>query len=275
MKVYISFDMEGVAGIVDWDQCRPSGAGYAAGCRLLLDEVNAAVDGAIAGGATEIVCNDAHGLMNNLPAAELHGGATYIAGRHKPLYMMEGMDSSVGAVLFVGYHGSISGDSAILSHTYNPTVISRVTLNGVEVGESGINSLVALAYGAPVVLVTGDRQTAIEMEPWAPKAEAVVVKESITRFSAQNLHPERAREMIAAAARSAVERAADIPVPAVALPLRLEVDLQTADMADVASWIKGVDRSGTRQVSISGSDPLAAYRSFVGLTYITRVAEGR
>jgi D-amino peptidase len=115
----------------------------------------------------------------------------------------------------------------------------------------------------------------MEMEPWAPKAEAVVVKESITRFSARNLHPEQAREHIAAAAKAAIERTAGIPVPAVALPLRLEIDLQTADMAEVASWIKGVERSGTRQVAITGSDPLDAYRSFVGLTYITRVAEGR
>jgi D-amino peptidase len=145
----------------------------------------------------------------------------------------------------------------------------------VEVGESGINSLVALAYDSPIVLVTGDRQTAAEIEPWAPKAEAVVVKESITRFSARSLHPERARQLIEAGARSGMERAADVPAPAVALPLRLEVDLQTADMAEVATWIKGVERSGTRQVAISSSDPLAAYRSFVGLTYITRVAEGR
>lgn len=275
MKLYISFDMEGVAGIVDWDQCRPGGHRYEAGCRLLLGEVNAAIDGALAGGADEIVCNDAHGLMNNLPIDELHGHATYVAGRHKPLYMMQGMDDSVDAVAFVGYHGSISGDSAVLSHTYNPSVISRVTLNGIEVGESGINSLVALACHAPIVLVTGDRQTASELEPIAPKAESVVVKDSLTRFAAANLHPERARAEIAAAAQLAVERAADAPLPAVALPLHLAIDFQTADMAEVATWVKGVDRTGIRQVAIEAADPLAAYRSFVSITYITRVAEGR
>ena len=110
MKVFISFDMEGVAGIVDWSQCRPPGQPYEEGRALLLGEVNAAIDGALAGGATEIVCNDSHGTMNNLNPAELHGRARYVAGRHKPLYMMEGMDASVDAVFFVGYHGSISGE---------------------------------------------------------------------------------------------------------------------------------------------------------------------
>jgi D-amino peptidase len=117
--------------------------------------VNAAIDGALAGGATEIVCNDSHGTMNNLDPELLHGRTAYVAGRHKPLYMMEGMDPSVDAVFFVGYHGSISGGSSVLSHTYNPSVISKVSLNSAECGESGINALVALACGAPVALITG------------------------------------------------------------------------------------------------------------------------
>jgi D-amino peptidase len=275
VKVFISFDMEGVAGIVDWSQCTPPGQPYEEGRALLLGEVNAAIDGALAGGATEIVCNDSHGRMNNLNPAELHGRATYIAGRHKPLYMMEGMDPSVDAVFFVGYHGSISGASSVLSHTYNPAVISKAELNGVECGESGINGLVALGCRAPVVLITGDQQTITEGDPFFSDAERVVVKESITRFSAAQLHPLDAREKIAAAAEAAVRRAVAIPVPDIALPARLDVHVQTADMAEVASWVKGVERTGTRTVLIEGDDPLAVFRSFVGITYITRVAEGR
>ena len=275
MKIFISFDMEGVAGIVDWSQCRAPGQPYEEGRALLLGEVNAAIDGALAGGATEIVCNDSHGTMNNLNPAELHGRATYVAGRHKPLYMMEGMDSSVDAVFFVGYHGSISGASSVLSHTYNPSVVSKAELNGVECGESGINGLVALGCQAPVALISGDQQTITEGDPFFSDAERVVVKESITRFSAAQLHPLDAREKIAAAAEAAVRRAAAIPAPDIGLPARLDVDVQTADMAEVASWVKGVERTGTRVVRIEGDDPLAVYRSFVGITYITRVAEGR
>jgi D-amino peptidase len=275
MKIFISFDMEGVAGIVDWSQCTAPGQAYEEGRALLLGEVNAAIDGAIAGGATEIVCNDSHGKMNNLNPADLHGRAAYVAGRHKPLYMMEGMDDSVDAVFFVGYHGSISGKSSVLSHTYNPAVVSKAELNGVECGESGINALVALGCRAPVALITGDQHTITEGDPFFKEAERVVVKDSITRFSASQLHPLVAREKIAAAAQAAVRRIAAIPVPGIALPARLDVHVQTADMAEVACWVKGVERTGTRTVRIEGDDPLAVFRSFVGVTYITRVAEGR
>jgi D-amino peptidase len=275
VKLFISFDMEGVAGIVDWAQCRPPGQAYEEGRALLLGEVNAAIDGALAAGVTEIVCNDSHGAMNNLNPADLHGRAAYIAGRHKPRYMMEGLDDSFDAVFFVGYHGSISGEPSVLSHTYNPSVISRVLLNGVECGESGINALVALGHGVPVALITGDEVTIAEAEPFFKQVEQVVVKGSITRFAAAQVHPEEAREMIYAGAEAAVRRLGSVPLPDVELPARLDVELQTADMADVASWVKGVEQSGTRSVRIMGEDPLEVYRSFVGLTYITRVSEGR
>jgi D-amino peptidase len=275
VKVFISFDMEGVAGIVDWAQCRAPGQPYEEGRRLLLGEVNAAIDGAHMAGATEFVCNDSHGTMNNVDPEQLHGRAVYVAGRHKPLYMMEGMDETVDAVFFVGYHGSISGASSVLSHTYNPSVISRVLLNGTECGESGINALVALAYHVPVVLISGDQQTITEGDPFFKETERVVVKESITRFAASQAHPLDARDKISEAAMRAVQRASSIPVPDIGLPARLDVEMQTADMAMVASWVKGAERTGTRSVAIEGSDPLAVYRSFVALTYITRVAEGR
>ena len=274
MKVFISFDMEGVAGIVDWSQCRGPGPAYEEGRRLLLGEVNAAIDGALAAGATEIICNDSHGTMNNLDPAALDGQASYVSGRHKPLYMMQGLDATADVVFMVGYHGSISGESSVLSHTYNPSVISHVELNGVRVGESGINALAALGCQVPVGLITGDQHTAAEADPFLPDAERVVVKESFTRFGAANLPPEVARTMIADGARRAVERAAAGP-PAIALPATLEVQLQTADMAEVASWVRGAERTGVRAVSIRGDDPVAMFRSFVAVTYITRVAEGR
>ncbi len=276
MKVFISFDMEGVAGIVDWSQCRAPGQPYEEGRRLLLGEVNAAIDGAIAGGATEIVCNDSHGTMNNLDPEALHGRATYVAGRHKPMYMMQGLDATADAAFMIGYHGSVSGESSVLSHTYNPQVISHVELNGRLVGESGINAFVALAHGVPIALISGDSQTIAEAEPFlCGDAERVRVKESFTRFGAESLHPEVARAMIADAARRATERVPSMKPPVIDLPAALDVHMQTADMAEVASWVKGAERTGTRKVSIQSDDPLAIFRSFVALTYITRISEGR
>jgi D-amino peptidase len=275
VKVFISFDMEGVAGIVDWSQCRAGSPGYEEGRQLLLGEVNAAIDGAIAGGATEIICNDSHGTMFNVDPAALHGKAVYVSGRHKPMYMMQGLDASAGAVFLVGYHGSISGESSVLSHTYNPQVISHAELNGHRVGESGINALVALAHGVPVALITGDQHTMAEADPFLAEAERVEVKESFTRFGAVNLHPETAHALIREGARRAVERARTMAPPAIELPASLDVHMQTADMAELAGWVRGVDRSDVRAVRIAGDDPLAMYRAFVGITYITRVAEGR
>ena len=282
MKVFISCDMEGVAGIVDWGQCRPDGgAAYERGCRLMHGEVNAAIAGALNGGADEIVVNDSHGAMANLDPEELHGSATYISGRHKPGYMMQGLDSSFDAVFLVGYHGSISGESSVLSHTYNPEVISGVRLGGTYVGESGINALVAHAHRVPIALVSGDAVTIDETRPFAPDHVAVPVKQSITRFAAHHVHPLDARTRITRAAEEALDgvRRGAIQPPRLPEDLALDVELQTADMAAVASWVKGVERSGARTVRVVGEGPdpdgLAIYDAFVALTYITRQAGGR
>jgi D-amino peptidase len=282
VKVFISCDMEGVAGIVDWDQCRPGGGvAYERGCLLMLAEVNAAVRGARAGGADEVVVNDAHGAMANLDPELLEPPTTYISGRHKPGYMMQGLDASFDATFFVGYHGSISGEPSVLSHTYNPEVISRVRLGGEDVGESGINALVASAYQVPIALVTGDSVTTSQAQAFAPDHVGVCVKESLTRFAAHHVHPQQAREQIHHGATRAVESVTSGAIAPPRLPddVTLEVELQTADMAAVAAWVKGVERSGMRTVRVTGhgAEPsaLAVHDAFVALTYITRQAGGR
>ncbi len=165
----------------------------------------------------------------------------------------------------------------MLSHTYNPEVIAAARLSGREVGESGLNALVSLAYGVPIAFISGDSVTLAEASWFAQDCVGVVTKESVTRFAAHHLHPEEARERIRAGAQRAVERvrAGQVGVPRIDAPYQLDVDLQTSDMAEVASWVKGVERNGERTVTISGQDPRAVYRSFVALTYITRQAGGR
>jgi D-amino peptidase len=271
MRVFISSDMEGTAGIVDWAQCRGPGAEYETGRRLLLDEVNAAIEGATDGGATEVVVNDSHGAMANLSPGGLAGAARYLSGRHKPLYMMQGLDGTFGAALFVSYHGSM-GSNGVLSHTYNPRAISAVRLNSTTVGEAGINALVARAHGVPIALVTGDQVTIEETAAVLPQTVGVVVKEAVTRFSALSLHPTAACLGIRAAAQTAIERvmAGEIGPPPIELPVRLEVDWLTADMAEMATWIGGVERTAGRSVEIKGDDPLAVYQRFVATIAITR-----
>ncbi len=272
MKVFVSSDMEGTAGVVDWDQCVGDGPEAAAGRRLLLAEVNAAIEGALAGGATEIVVNDSHATMRNLPPAELAGGASYISGSHKPLYMMQGLDDSFDAVLFVSYHGSI-GAPAGLSHTYNPRAVMEARLDGSVTGEAGINALVAAHYGVPVVLVTGDRCACEETAALIPGVHCAVVKEHVSRLAAHSLHPTQACALIRETAQKAVAGAAAAQPPLLAAAT-LEISVRTTDIAEAAAWVRGVERIGARELRFTGADPLAVYQSFCAAILLTRtVAE--
>ncbi|SDC96832.1 D-amino peptidase [Geodermatophilus telluris] len=270
MKVYLSSDMEGTAGVVDWGQCRGPGAEYEHYRRLLQDEVNAAIAGAQEAGATEFLVNDAHSSMQNLRPAELLGNARYLSGRHKPLYMMEGLDASFDAVFLVSYHGSVAGEPSTLSHTYDPRTVARVRLNGVEVGEAGINALVALGHGVPVVLVTGDEVTAEETRRVCPDVAAVVVKRSVTRFAAESLHPAEACARIREGAAAAVRGLGTARPPRIELPATLEVGFRTADLAELATRVVGVRRTGTLEVSMTDADPVELYRTFVTVVLLAR-----
>src|SRR3954452_24289224 len=267
MNVYVSADMEGVAGVVDWEQCRPGGAGYDVGCRLLLGEVNAAIDGAVAAGASSVTVTDAHGLMANLPPEALGGQASYRSGRNEPDYMMAGLDASYDAVLFIGYHGSMPAAS-VLSHTYNPHVVGDARIGGVRAGESGINALAASGHGVPIAVVTGDQHVGAEAEPFCPGISAIEVKRSLSRESAEALHADVARERIRAGVTTALGLLGDLAPPTVRGDL--EVDVLTTDMAALGARVRGVERTGERTLTIATSDPLDAYRSFTALIAITR-----
>ncbi|MCP9486286.1 MAG: M55 family metallopeptidase [Gaiellaceae bacterium MAG52_C11] len=275
MKIFLSSDIEGAAGVVDPQQAIGAGPEYELGRQLLLGEVNAAIDGALAGGATKVVVNDSHWTMQNLRPAELAGRASYVSGRCKPLFMMEGLDKSFDAAFLVAYHGSIGAERAILAHTYDPFAVHEVALNGTVVGESAINALVALHYAVPVALVTGDEATADEARAFMPGIECVVVKRSISRFAAESLHPEAAREEIRAGAKRALARLPTLSPPAIELPARLDVTFLTADMAGSAIAIRGVERTGARAVAIEDDDALRLYRAFVATLVIVRASSER
>ena len=270
MKVYISTDFEGVAGIVDWDQIMVGSHDYDMGRRLLLGELNAAIDGAAAAGATEFVVNDSHSVMRNLDPELLHGHASLLSGKHKPMYMMEGLDSTFDAIFFLGYHGSIGASHAVLSHTYNPRAIWEVRINGVVVGESAINALVAAHYDVPIVLVTGDQVTVDEAEAINPAPLGVAVKRSCSRYAAESIHPELARQKIRDAALRAIRQRLSAPV--FDTPVRLETTFLTADMAEMATWLHGVELVADipRTVTVTSSDTLAVFRTFVTMVMLTR-----
>jgi D-amino peptidase len=187
--------------------------------------------------------------------------------------MMQGLDESFDAVFYVAYHGSISGESSTLSHSYNPAVVSHVELNGVRVGESGINALVALAHGVPVALVTGDRQTCEESEKFMPGAERVQVKESITRFSAANLHPEVARQRIREGAKRAIERLGERRRRQSRCPRAWTSRSRTPTWRDLHGRADRAHRNAIR--GDRGRRSARDVPLFVAMSYLTRQVEGR
>ncbi|HLZ63487.1 MAG TPA: M55 family metallopeptidase [Ktedonosporobacter sp.] len=270
MKLFLSTDFEGTSGIVAWEQIIEGNAEYEQGRRLLTNEVNAVITGAMEGGATEFVVNDAHHAMRNLHPQDLAGHATLITGRHKPLYMMEGLDASFDGICFVSYHGSIGAEHTVLSHTYNPGAIWEVRINGEVVGESGINALVAAHYGVPIIFVSGDAVTAQEAQTIAPNAEKVVVKQSIGRFAAAHIHPDVACGLLRAGATHAVRTIQTMHAPRFTLPVALEITFLVADMAEMALWVRGVERVAARTVKVVGENLLDLYRTFVTIVTLTR-----
>ena len=272
MKIYISTDFEGVAGIVDWDQIMVGSHDYDLGRRLLLGELNAAIDGAGEAGATEFVVNDSHSSMRNLEPDLLHGRAALLTGKHKPMYMMEGLDSSFDAIFFLGYHGSIGASQAVLSHSYNPRAIWEARINGEVVGETAINALVAAHYHVPIALVTGDQVTSAEAEGLRPAPHTVTVKRSISRYAAESLHPDIARERIREGARTALLAARPASAPAFPTPTTLELTFLTADMAEMAAWLHGVEvvSGQPRTIRYISDQPLELFRTFVTMVMLTR-----
>jgi D-amino peptidase len=268
VRVYISVDLEGVAGISDWEQCLAGGDDYALGRDLALGEVNAAIDGAVEAGATHVLVNDSHSSMRNLPPGELAGHASYLSGRFKPHYMMEGLDSSYDVAVFLGYHAAMP-TPGILSHTYNPRAIADVTLNGTVTGEAGINALAAMHHGVPIAVITGDQYVGPEAAPFCPGIQAIEVKRSVSRYAAEHLHPDLARQRIRGGVLAALSDGSAGP-PALHLPAVLEIRLMSPDMAEQATWLRGVERVGSTLVRCEDDVPLRLFRTFMTLVFLTR-----
>jgi D-amino peptidase len=260
MKVLISVDMEGISGVVSGDHTSSKHKEYGRFRRLMTAEANAAIEGALAGGAAQIVVNDSHGGMTNILIEELNPAATLISGSPKPFSMMQGIGPDVDAVFFVGYHGASGTGAAVLEHTWSGSVV-ETRLNGQVVGETGLNAALAGAYGVPVVLVTGDDAVAEEARALlGAKVETVAVKEGLGRTAAQCLHPEVARQHI----REAAERALELNVSpfVVPPPITVRIAFQRATHVDMAELVPGSRRVDGRTLEWTGEDMPSVYKAF-------------
>lgn len=264
MRVYISVDMEGVAGVVHEDQTDPTDPRHAGEYnrfrRLMTSEANAAVEGALAAGAGSVLVNDSHWLMRNLLAEDLHPAAELLSGGPKLHSMVEGLDDGFDAAMFVGYHARAGTAHAIIDHTYTDRV-HEARLNGKPVGELGINAALAGTYGVPVVLVSGDQALAAEArELLGGTVETVVVKQAVGRFAASSVHPSEACRRIREGAAAALQRRHQpFRLPA---PITLEVEFELAQMADMAELVPGSVRTGGRSVQYRDEDYREVFRAW-------------
>ena len=265
MKLYISSDMEGVAGVCAWEQvdARKPHPEYAIYRRYYTQEVASAIDGARAGGATDVLVNDSHGPMRNLLLEELPHDVRVIFGNRKPLSMVQNADPSFSGAFFVGYHGGAGDADAVLCHTYTPSVIYEVALNGVRCSEATINAGLLGFYGIPLLLVTGDRTTVESVQEQMPWVRGVVVKESIGNFATSTMTPAAAQRAIRDASCEAVANAASAKPYRFDSPLQLEITLVKTEQADLVEMIPGFSRTGGRSVRFEHVDFPTVFRAFV------------
>jgi D-amino peptidase len=238
MKVLISADIEGIAGVFHPEQTRAGNGEYEAARRWMTLEANAAIEGAFAGGATQVWVNDSHGGFRNLLPDLLDARAQVVLGKPRTLGMMAGLEYGASVVFMIGYH-AMSQTRGILAHTINSFAFARVSLNGAEVGEAGLYGALAEEYGAQVALLSGDDVFAEETAPRFPGARFVVTKSATGHASGVTQSPANARAAIESAAREVVQqhlaegRAPHATRAAAAKPVECELRVQTSALADL------------------------------------------
>jgi len=250
--------MEGISGIVHWEQCRRDGREHDMARRLMTAEVNAAIEGALAGGATEVIVNDSHSTMRNLFPELLHKQALLITGSPKIFSMMEGIqDGGYSCAMFVGYHSRMN-QYGVLSHTYSAAVFREVRLNGQPMGETGINAALAGSMGVPVALVTGDDRVCQEAQELIPGIVTAEVKQARSRFSARCLHPQEACALIRQRAAEAV--VASINPLVLPQPITLELTLINPGQAEIASGLPGIETVDPVTLRFTGETMLQTFK---------------
>ena len=241
MKVYLCADIEGVAGVVAPQHGTPGHPEHERARRLMTEEVNAAIAGAFAGGATAVLVNDGHGPMLNLLPEALDERAELLLGKPKPANMLAGLDASYAGVMCIGFHTG-AGRPGVLSHTVNGFAFREIRLNGQACSEATLYGAYAGSLGVPVILLSGDDATAAECGAHFPGAQMVVVKRALGHRAARAVSPARARAMLRSSAEAAVRTCRDVPPFRAAPPFRLELELTSPALADLAAIIPVAER---------------------------------
>ena len=267
-RIFISVDMEGIAGVVSGEQLSAQGFEYARFRELMTEEANAAIAAARAAGAGEIVVADSHGNMQNLLVEKLPADVQLVRGSPRPLGMMHGIDATFAGVIFVGYHAGTTNAAGVRAHSFSSANLADLQLNGVSVTEGAWNAALAGHFGVPVLAVSGDEAAVREVSALVAGVEPAIVKWPIGFHAARTMSPQAARDVIAAAVRRGMERRASIAPHRVKTPVEVGIRFKNYRPSEVLSWLPGVRRVDAHSVAYTAKDMVEAYRFLeVVLTY--------
>jgi D-amino peptidase len=256
LKVYISADMEGITGVASVDQLGPANFEYAQARQWMTADVLAAIQGAREAGATEFVISDSHGngqslLIDRFPTDI---PITIVRSFPRPLGMMEGLDSTFAAAIFIGYHTSTSSVTGVRAHTISSALLTRIAINGTSMSEAGINAAIAAQFGVPVVMISGDDQIVAETKQRLGNIEGAAVKRAIGFHSAATMTPEAGQALIRQRAKAAVTRRGEMRPYAMTKPLTLEVSFKNYRPVELLGYLSNVQRIDSHTIRYVAKD---------------------
>jgi len=259
MRLYICADIEGVAGVVDIDQLQPSGSGHAEARRLMTNEVLAAIEGARAAGAGEVVVADSHGNGRNLLIEDFPGDVELVQGWPRPLVMMQGIERGrFDGMFFIGHHAGAGSTDGVLAHTMSGRLIADVSVNGQSWSETDLNAAIAAHFGVPVLLATGDNAYTDHVGTILPGTATVTTKTAFGASSACSPAGTVSRARIRAAAEKAVRGAGEAACPPMpAGPLEVDLELKRRQAAELLAYLPAVERVAAHTVRFRADDVLA------------------
>ena len=258
-KFFISVDMEGIGGIGTPAMTSGNGKDYAVGRRLMTDEVNAVAAAIFETGPAEVLVNDSHGDMQNLLNAELDPRVSYIQGAVKPFGMVQGLDSTFDAAIFIGYHARAGTPRAFIAHT-GTGAVKGLWLGDMEAGEGDLNAAYAGWLGVPVIMAAGDSAFTAQFGRTVPSAELVATKVAETPESARLLHPTVVKERLTAATKRAVSRMSSAKPLRLTMPVRVRLRLSDITLTQIMEGIPGVKQIDGYTVEFTAPGMREAYR---------------
>jgi D-amino peptidase len=272
MKIFISADMEGISGVATNVQLKKESE-YQRFRKEMTADVNAAIEGACNGGASEIIVADGHGNMSNILIEELDPRAQLISGNNRVMCQLEGLDESFDGIFFVGYHGREGGSAhTIISHTLAGICVNEIRINGQVVGETEMNASVAGSLGVPALLLTGDDAVAREVQETLPDIETAVVKFGVDRFAARLIAPSKAREQIREKAAAAVQKCRQMKPYVIPAPITYEIEFKGSNQARMTTTIPAVEQTGPKTIRFTCEDSVTAYKLMWATVIIAKTA---